>query len=186
MTWLSDPARTSARLKPCTPSPFLISPRPVSHAESTTSFVPHKSNPATSSAVSKPSSSPLLPSLAPASAKPERSSGSLTRAANLLSRRPENVSVIGCEFADGAGAGFVVTWAIVGNALFLQISAVLLSFGPGRKISGTHPEERAFASHFALENVGIHALFPESPDSFLRCFELRSRLELNRVGVCLC
>src|SRR5215813_7928877 len=48
------------------------------------------------------------------SAKPERSSGSLTRAANLLSRRPENVSMIGCEFADGAGAGFVVTWAIVG------------------------------------------------------------------------
>src|SRR5213078_2370842 len=57
---------------PKTPSPDGTAPTPVSHADSTTSWVPHQSKPAISRAVTMP----WAPWLAPAIASPDRSRAS--------------------------------------------------------------------------------------------------------------
>ena len=72
------PATRKARRSPKTPSPALISPTPVSQAERTAHSTPSRSSAATSSAVRMPSSGLARVGrrwLAPASARPESSSG---------------------------------------------------------------------------------------------------------------
>ena len=71
------PAISNARRRPTTPSPTVMAPTPVSHADSTTQPVPWRFSPATSSAVRMPSSWPLARTcrLAPANANPASTSG---------------------------------------------------------------------------------------------------------------
>ena len=71
------PASTKARLKPSTPSPVRVSPRPVSQAERTASLQPRRSSATTSSAATN-GLGPCRRScqaLAPAKASPDRSIG---------------------------------------------------------------------------------------------------------------
>ena len=99
-TTLLAPAIWKACRSPATPSPLRTVPTPVSQALSTTRSVPERSSPTISAPVRMPSS-PAVPEprFAPASASPQRRSGSSSGIPSVVTACPRP------RFPGGGAAG---------------------------------------------------------------------------------